>query len=242
MAIRQDNVCVVVNSPAHNPTGYSFTDDDWDFVLDLFTKLAEAGKHVILLNDVAYLDFAGPGARKFFKKFEGLHENIFVLTEYSMSKGFTMYGLRSGALIALSQNEKLIEEFKDINSFTSRGTWSNTTRAAQETLIRIWEDPTLRASWEKEKEMYYALTRERADIFVKEAKEVGLPMLPYQAGFFISVPAKDSKAVCETLHKEHLFLVPLAAGVRIAVCAVPKKKMFGMAAKIKKAMEETGEL
>ena len=31
--------------------------------------------------------------------------------------------------------------------------------------------------------------------------------------------------------------VPLKAGVRIAVCSVPKKKMYGMAAKVLKALK-----
>mgnify|MGYP002569527559 FL=1 len=153
-----------------------------------------------------------------------------------------MYGLRSGALIAISSSQDVITEFSDINSFTSRATWSNTVRGAQETLCRIWEDEKLRNEWETEKEEYYKLIQERAAIFVEEAKEVGLPILPYKSGFFISVPAKDSKAACKALYDDHFYLVPLAAGVRIAVCAVSKKKMHGIAAKLKAAMERTGQL
>ncbi len=242
MAGKQERVAVVINSPAHNPTGYALTEEDWDFVLSLFTELAEKGRHIILLCDVAYLDYAGPDARKFFRKLGNLHENIFVLIGYSMSKGFTMYGMRSGALIALSCNEKLVREFREINEFTNRATWSSNVRGAQETLIRIWEDPGLRKAWEKEKEEYYTLIKERAEIFVREANEVGLPILPYQAGFFISIPARDSHAVCEKLHEEHLYLVPLAAGVRVAVCGIPKRKIPGIAARLKHAMEVTGQL
>lgn len=77
----------------------------------------------------------GPDARDFFSKFSKLHENILVLVEYSMSKGFTMYGLRSGALIAISSSQDVITEFSDINSFTSRATWSNTVRGAQENAL-----------------------------------------------------------------------------------------------------------
>lgn len=242
MAENQENVMAIINSPAHNPTGHALTSEDWDFVISLFTELAEKGKHMILFADVAYLDYAGPDARDFFSKFSKLHENILVLVEYSMSKGFTMYGLRSGALIAISSSQDVITEFSDINSFTSRATWSNTVRGAQETLCRIWEDEKLRNEWETEKEEYYKLIQERAAIFVEEAKEVGLPILPYKSGFFISVPAKDSKAACKALYDDHIYLVPLAAGVRIAVCAVSKKKMHGIAAKLKAAMERTGQL
>ena len=31
----------IINSPAHNPTGHALTSEDWDFVISLFTELAE---------------------------------------------------------------------------------------------------------------------------------------------------------------------------------------------------------
>jgi len=68
-----------------------------------------------------------------------------------------------------------------------------------------------------------------------------LPMLPYVAGFFLSIPAKNPDAICEKLHEENIFAVPLAAGVRIAVCAVPVAKIKGMAAKVMAAMKSVGE-
>lgn len=242
MAARQENLVVIINSPAHNPTGYSLTGDDWDQVLDFFRYLAGKGKHVILLADVAYIDYAGDQGRQFFKKFSGLPEEILVIVGYSMSKSFTMYGQRLGAMIGVSSSQSVIQEFSDVNSYTSRATWSNNSRGAMACLIRIFEDPMLRSSWKAEQQEYYRLTKERADIFTSEAKQEGLPILPYQAGFFISVPSSDSAAACSELHKENIFLVPLKAGIRIAACAVPCSKMHGMAGKLKKAMENIGQI
>ena len=74
-------------------------------------------------------------------------------------------------------------------------------------------------------------------IFMDEAKACKLNALPYKAGFFISVPAPDPGAVCDKLHDDLIFAVPLKKGVRIAVCAVPIAKMHGMAEKIKKAQD-----
>ena len=85
------------------------------------------------------------------------------------------------------------------------------------------------------------MIQERGDIFTDEAKKCGLKMLPYISGFFLSIPAKDPEAVCDRLHEDNIFCVPLAAGVRVAVCGVPKHKVYGMAAKIKAAMDEVGE-
>ena len=242
MADRQEHLPVILNTPAHNPTGYSLTDEDWDRVLDFLKFLVGRGKKIVLLVDVSYIDYAGPDARRFFRKFSGLPPEILVAAAFSMSKSFTMYGLRIGAMIGLSSSEAVAREFADINAYTNRATWSNNCRGGMETLIRIWEDPALRASWKDEQQRYYRLIQDRAAVFVKEAAEAGLPMLPYQAGFFLSIPSPDSAAVCERLHREHVYLVPLKAGIRVAVCSIPKVKMYGLAGKIKSAMEEAGQL
>ena len=100
------------------------------------------------------------------------------------------------------------------------------------TLATIYNDAELLAAVCKERDDYYQMIKARADIFTQEAKECGLPMLPYVAGFFLSIPAKNPDAICEKLHEDNIFAVPLAAGVRIAVCAVPVRKIKGMAAKV----------
>lgn len=235
---KQDNLLYLLNTPAHNPTGYSLSEEDMDGVLDILKKAAVPGKNVVLFLDVAYLDYAGEKeeVRKIFRKFSNLPENILVIVGYSMSKGFTMYGQRTGAMIGISSSAEVIQEFKDINQYTSRATWSNINRAAMRTLAAIYSDEELLAKVCDERDYYYQMIKARADIFTKEAAECGLPMLPYVAGFFLSIPSKDSDAVCNKLHEENIFAVPLAAGVRIAVCAVPKHKIKGMAAKVKAAL------
>ena len=101
--------------------------------------------------------------------------------------------------------------------------------------------PELLDTIQKERAHYYSMIQERGDIFTEEAKQCGLKMLPYISGFFLSIPAKDPEAVCNRLHEDNIFCVPLAAGVRVAVCGVPKHKVYGMAAKIKAAMDAVGE-
>ena len=64
-------------------------------------------------------------------------------------------------------------------------------------------------------------------------------MLPYRAGFFLSIPAQNPEAVCEQLQKDYIFAVPLTQGIRVAVCAVPAYKIKGMAAKFKQAIAKT---
>lgn len=238
---KQDNLLYILNTPAHNPTGYSLSEEDMDGVLEILQNATkDNGKNVILFLDVAYIDYAGEKeeVRKIFKKLSNLPENILTIVGYSMSKGFTLYGQRTGAMIGVSSSKAIIDEFAAINQYTSRATWSNINRPAMRTLATIYSNPELLKATEEERDYYYKMIKARADLFTEEAKECGLPMLPYVAGFFLSIPAENPDAICNELHKDNIFAVPLAAGVRIAVCAVPLRKIKGMAAKVYAAMQK----
>ena len=240
---KQDNLLYLLNTPAHNPTGYSLSSEDMDGVLAILKEAAVPGKNIVFFLDVAYIDYAGEKeeVRKIFKKLSGLPANILCIVGYSMSKGFTMYGQRTGAMIGVSSDKSVIDEFAAINQYTSRATWSNINRPAMRTLATIYSNPELLAKVCAERDYYYQMIKARADLFTKEAEECGLPMLPYVAGFFLSIPAKNPDAICDKLHEDNIFAVPLAAGVRIAVCAVSLKKIKGMAAKVNAAMQAVGE-
>jgi aromatic-amino-acid transaminase len=244
LLLKQNNLLVIINTPAHNPTGYSLSDNEWDQLLAVCKKLGrDESKNIILLVDVAYLDYAGEKntVRAFMRKFGGLPQNILTIVAFSMSKGYTLYGQRTGAMIGVSSNKTVIEEFKAINQYTSRATWSNINRASMRLLATIYQDENLLAKVEEERKQLYGLIRRRADIFMDEAKATGLQMLPYIAGFFLTIPAEDPEAICTKLHDDNVFAVPLAKGVRIAVCAVPSQKITGLAGKVKNAITSLGK-
>ena len=236
---KQNNALMILNTPAHNPTGYSVSDSEWAQLLDICKQYAKnPEKRIILLADVAYLDFAGEkqASRAFMRQFSNLPENILVIVGYSMSKSFTVYGQRCGAMIGVSSSKEVIKEFEDINQFTSRATWSNINRGAQRLLATIHKDKALLAQVDAERNQGYETIQSRAAIFTAEAKEANLKMLPFIAGYFLTIPAKNPAAVCDKLHDDLIFAVPLGKGVRVAVCAVPTRKISGMAAKIAAAM------
>lgn len=241
---KQERLLYILNTPGHNPTGYSLSEKDFCQVLETLNAASKQhNKPITLLLDIAYIDFAGDKneVRKIFKHLEKLSENILTIVCYSMSKGFTLYGQRTGAMIGLAKSEEAIKEFIDVNKYTCRATWSNINRAAMQTLVNIYSDAKLLSDVETDRKNTLEMIKKRADLFMAEAKECGLPLIPYIAGFFISIPAKNSEAVCEELKKEHIYCVPLAAGVRVALCGVTLKKLKGMAAKIKNAMQKARE-
>lgn len=241
---KQYNTVIILNSPANNPTGFGLSSDDWDWALDFLKKAVEGkDKNIILVSDVAYLDYSGEKeeCRKFFKKFGNLPKNILVVVAYTLSKGFTMYGQRMGAMIGITSDKDVAKEFVDINQYTSRATWSNCNSAAMKVMEKICADPERVKKLDAERAKYFQLIQERADIFMSEAKEAGVKFLPYLSGFFVTIPVTNSQKVCDILEKEdRIFLVPLKKGIRLAVCSVSKAKLRGLAAKLGAAIKEAG--
>lgn len=236
----QDNLVAVFNTPGHNPTGYTINDQEWAELLEFYQSCAQdQKKKITILLDIAYIDYAGSIAetRRFMKLFKGLPANILIAFAFSMSKSFTMYGMRSGAVIGLSSYEEIVEEFANINSFSSRAVWSNNTRGPQRLLADANANPQLKATIDQERKSYYDLMVKRAEIFLKEAAEVGLGTLPYRGGFFITVPAANPREAAAKLEKENIFVVPLAKGLRFAICAMPVHKMPGVATKTLAALK-----
>lgn len=234
----QKSLLVIINTPAHNPTGYALTADEWDKVLNVLKAQASVGKNISLLVDIAYIDFAGEknSTRAFMKKFGDLPENLFVMIAFSMSKSYTLYGQRAGALIGVSSSEKVIEEFKDVGKYSSRAAWSNINRGAQALLVKLNADAEILPTYEAERNALYQMVKRRADVFIAEAKACGLGVVPYKGGFFIAVPTDNPAEVCRKLHDDLIFAVPLKLGVRVAACSVSFEKIHGVAEKILRAM------
>lgn len=237
---RQDRLMAIINTPAQNPTGYSLSDDEWDEVLEFVKEEAKnPDKKIILLVDTAYIDFAGEKdeRRAFFKKFSNLPENIFVMAAFSTSKGYTMYGLRLGALIGMSSNQEIADEFRVSSLHSCRANWSNGNRGAMLVVSEIFNNKDLLAKYTEEKDQNKVMLRKRAEAFVEAAKEIDLEILPYRDGFFVSLPCDKPYEISEALTEKNIFMVPLGKGIRFAVCAVSEDKCRKAPKVIKEVMD-----
>lgn len=237
---KQDGIVIVINTPANNPTGYTLSLEDWDKVIGCIKDATKNGqKKATILVDVAYIDFAGEEEeyRKFFRKFENLPANILVIVGFSMSKTFTMYGMRGGAMICMTSEKEIADEFKTVCSFSSRGTWSNCTRASMVALSNIYADGALLEKVAAERAGYRNMLMQRGKAFQEAAKEAGLDMLPFDAGFFVTVPCKNSDAVGDELQKSGIFIVPIGKGLRVSVASIPEEKCRFLPAKILEAIQ-----
>jgi len=236
---KQDSLVIILNTPAHNPTGYSLTLEDWDKVIASLCAEAKRGKPIALLIDAAYIDFAGDEDeyRQFLPKLAQLPENVIAIMAYSLSKTYTLYGARCGAMICIAKTREIADEFKRVCEYSSRGSWSNSAKAAQVILARVYEDPALLRRVDEERAKYRNMLIERGTAFSEAADEVGLTIVPFDAGFFVSVPCEDPDAVSRKLEEQDVFLVPLKKGIRVSVASVPADKCRKLPALIKAAME-----
>lgn len=238
---KQGRILVILNTPSHNPTGYTLSPEDWDHIISVMKTAAEdKSKKIVLLVDAAYLDFAGDPneSRAFLPKLQGLPENLLPLIAFSMSKSFTMYGMRGGALICMSPDKEIVDEFKLVNSFSNRGTWSNGTRCAMVVLSRIYKDNKLLEMVTAERVNAQAMLRRRGEIFVEEAKKVNLSICPYKSGFFIIVNCRYPDAVSEELFKDGIFTVPFdEKGLRVSIASVSEAWCYAIPGKMAEAIK-----
>ncbi len=229
---KQNTLMAIFNTPANNPSGYSMTDEDWKGITDFFRQCAkDESKKLIILWDMAYIDYAGDPheTRSFLKFFEDMPENILTAVAFSMSKAFSVYGMRGGALMCLTTSKEVADEFEQVNTYSNRTTWSNGARGVQKMLVDIMADSAVKEQIDKEREAARLMLANRAELFVKEAREVGLHILPYQSGFFITVPARDTAGLADKLAKRNIFVIPLARAIRFAISAVPTRQIPGLA-------------
>lgn len=236
----QNKLVIVINDPCHNPTGYSLSQQEWDEVIDY---LNECGKKVpvVLLNDIAYIDYSyrGKAARDYIKTFDRISEHVFVVIAFSISKSMTSYGMRCGAAILMAQKEESVREVEIVFEKAARAIWSNVNNAAMENFVTVVTDN--KAAYEAEKDEYVDLLKERSDIFTSEADACGLEYYPYKEGFFVTVKIEDNNvrnAYHEALMKEHIYTVMVNKGIRVAVCSLPVEKCKGLAARMKKILDE----
>jgi len=234
----QDETVVILNTPAHNPTGYTMSDEDWNGVKKVFSEVP-MDKKIALFVDTAYIDFAGESMkyRTFLPIIDSMPQNVLPIIGHSLSKAYTMYGLRAGAMICMAHTKEEAEEFRMVCAYSSRAAWSNCPRAPQVILSRVYEDPILRKRVEKEREYYRIILQRRGKALEEASREIGLEMVPFDTGFFASFPHPNPDAVSNELEKEGIFLVPLAKGLRVSVASISEEVARELPAKIKAAME-----
>lgn len=235
----QDRLLIILNTPANNPTGYSLSMEDWYGVKNILDGI-DLEKKIALLVDVAYIDFAGETneTREFLSVIDTLRSNVLPIIAYSASKTFTFYGFRCAAMLCLAHNPEVAEEFERVCTFSSRASWSNSPRAPQIVIEKIYNDNDMMRRVDKERAKYREILQRRGKAFEEEAAALRLQMVPFRSGFFITIPYDNPALLCQALEKKGVFLIEQNQGVRVSVASISEDKCRKLPAIIKDTMGE----
>jgi aspartate aminotransferase/aromatic-amino-acid transaminase len=232
------HVTVMINDPAQNPTGYSMSDEEWSAVMKRLRALSLLGEVNVIL-DVAYIDYTKRADRRrgLFRFFQNLPDQLNVFVCASLSKTATVYGMRLGALVIFS-NQK--EQLADTYSAAARSVWSNVNNGGQIAFSRLIKNSVLKQAFYTEQQEHIDMLNNRSELFLQEAKAVGLPIYPHTEGFFVTIPlaVEYRDRVDQALRDELVYTISLAGGVRVALCAIPLRQVKGLAATIHRVIQQ----
>lgn len=236
---KQGKLVVVINDPCHNPTGYSMTREEWEEVIAFLNGCSKKCP-VVLLNDIAYIDFAfgQKEAKKYFSVFDDISDNMAVVVAFSLSKSMTSYGMRCGAAILMAKNPEIVNQLKTVFEKDARATWSNVNNGAMAMFVDVLDNRL--EDYDAERQKYVALLKERSEIFRNEADAAGLAYYPYREGFFVTLSMDNDlrDRYHEALMENNIFTVKVNKGIRVAICSMPVAKVKGLAGRMKKILDE----
>ncbi len=138
---------VLLHGCCHNPTGANLSRDEWGAVADLMTASG-----AVPMIDIAYQGF-GDGIEEDASGTRLLAERLpEILIAASCSKNFGIYRERTGALIAMSADEKTAKLTQGNLAFLNRQNYSFPPDHGARLVTMILMDGTLRAEWQTELE------------------------------------------------------------------------------------------
>lgn len=221
--IKQKRIVLVINDPCHNPTGYTMTYEEWQELIDIINEATKDGTPFVLLYDMAYIDYDKRGfdaTRKNIRLFQNLNSSVLVILAFSGSKTMALYGLRIGAQIALAKNQSIIDEFVPANVFSARTKWSMATNLGMHLVSKVLLNEEHCHKFELELRQASKMLTDRANVFLEECKRVGLKTLPFNCGFFITIPCQNPDAVYRKLVMRKIHIIPLDKVLRVTIAAI----------------------
>jgi aspartate/tyrosine/aromatic aminotransferase len=216
----QGRLVLWLNDPCHNPTGRSLTTADRRAMLAMLKDVSALGA-VTLLLDLAYLDYARDPeqVREAMTDYQavGQEGRLLVGACLSLSKAFTLYGARAGALVFPWCTEPALQSALAISC---RGTYSNCARAPMSVLLRMSRDANGLSKLAGEHATWRTVLTERANALDSALRAEGLPGATWYGGFFVTLDADDGFAMAERLKEDGVFVVPMLRGLRVGICAM----------------------
>lgn len=221
-AKKQDGrVVVLINDPCENPTGYTMNYSEWIGVYQIIENISRDGTPVVLIYDMAYVDYDKRGfdqSRNNMRLFQKFNENVVTAMCFSGSKTLGLYGLRVGALICVTKTKEAADEFVTACEYTGRGIWSGVSTLGQSVITLVLSK--YKEEFAREIEVARKLLIDRANTFISESEKVGLNHLPYDCGFFVTIPCENPREKFDELKKKGLYVLPIQNAVRLTLSSI----------------------
>lgn len=237
---------VMLNTPCHNPTGYSLTPDDFRRVRELVWYHADDGKTLRLIIDPAYVDYYWKHPHSIqqdiIMPLVPLHERVTLAIGWTISKTFLAYGQRLGTLLMLASTPEQAAEMQGQMYRATMATFSQCSTVPQLVIERLHADPQKLRQIQAEREPVRAMLARRNGAFESALAETGLRSLPGDGGFFrtVELPAGGKALdVVRRLAEQRVAMVAASDHqLRIAICSVPETKMLAMCQCISEAVRK----
>lgn len=221
---KEHKLVTIINNPNHNPTGFCMSLGDLYQLGDYFKKLEKEKVPVVLIYDVAYIDYWDyQNGRQGLEIVSSYGKNVLTLVCFSASKTFSLYGMRLGALIAINEDEQVVEDFKAMSMTACRTRWGSPNRIAISLFNKIVNTKEFHGEFLDELREAQKIIRTRAELFLQKIAEYQIPIYPYQGGFFALIKVKDTVNLYEYLKEKDIFGVPLEQGFRLALSSLALK-------------------
>ena len=228
----QKQIIVIVNDPCHNPTGYTLSIDEWKSILCILNEYRD--NDIVFLYDLAYLEYTSENdPRNKLSYLDVLDKHVVTIISFSGSKTFGIYGIRMGAAIALSKDENKILYFKKAFINEAKGSWSATPTTAIE-LLNHFAIKSNQPEFLQDLDKMKLVMQERSIMFREQAQKAGLKTHPFISGFYIIILSDDPEQAFKDLLEHDIYTIPMAGGIRIALCSLTLPEIDGLAARIQK--------
>lgn len=233
----QKTVATIINDPCNNPSGYSLTAAELESIIDFCN--ANPTIDFSIIYDIAYLDYDRVGVDAVRHKLRLLmkaNSNVVIHLAFSGSKSFAIYGLRLGAHVILSKDPLIAKQNYNSSCYLARSRWSNASKVGISILIKMHQKLDLQTKMDQEIANAVQMLEQRGQLFLKQAKEAQLDVLPYGGGFFITIPYDQSEALMEELKNQDIFVLAFDRAIRVSVGALSINEVNGLAQAIKASM------
>ncbi|MGH8070296.1 MAG: pyridoxal phosphate-dependent aminotransferase [Candidatus Entotheonellia bacterium] len=242
----EGTAAIILNTPCHNPTGYSLTRQDWQHLKAVVWEHAEAGKRVCLVIDTAYVDYYWQQPQSIqqdiIMPLMPLHERVTLAIGWTISKTFLAYGQRLGTLLMIASTPEQAADLQQQIYRATMATYSQCSTVPQLAIEHLHADPQKLRQLQAEREPIRAMLARRNAAFESALAQTGLISLPGNGGFFrtVELPAGVSALdVVRHLAEKRVAMVAASENrLRIAICSVPEAKMLPMCERIRDMIGE----